>query len=120
MLDKIRDTKTQIKAVYINYDGKDKEERAVVRGIADEYKQECIKTIEQMSSHEYLMYIVLKEIDKKENRALRTMMFEVLFGKPNETFMTMIKKSKEPIERIEENEHGAEKYYDFYYERVAV
>lgn len=120
LIDKIRDTKTQIKAVYINYDGKDKEERAVIRGIADEYKQECIKTIEQMSSHEYLMYIVLKEMDKKENRSLRTMMFEVLFGKPNETFMTMIKKSKEPIERIEENEHGSEKYYDFYYERVAV
>lgn len=120
LIDKIRDTKAQIKATYINYDGKDKEERAVVRGIADEYKQECIKTIEQMSSHEYLMYIVLKEIDKKENRALRTMMFEVLFGKPNETFMSMIKNSKEPIERIEEDEQGAEKYYDFHYKRVAV
>lgn len=120
LIDKIRDTKTQIKAAYINYDGKDKEERAVIRGIADEYKQECIKTIEQMSSHEYLMYIVLKEMDKKENRSLRTMMFEVLFGKPNETFMTMIKKSKEPIERIEEKEDGTERYYDFYYERVAV
>lgn len=120
LIDKIRDTKAQIKATYINYDGKDKEERAVVRGIADEYKQECIKAIEQMSSHEYLMYIVLKEIDKKENRALRTMMFEVLFGKPNETFMSMIKNSKEPIERIEEDEQGAEKYYDFHYKRVAV
>lgn len=120
LIDKIRDTKAQIKATYINYDGKDKEERAVVRGIANEYKQECIKTIEQMSSHEYLMYIVLKEIDKKENRALRTMMFEVLFGKPNETFMSMIKNSKEPIERIEEDEQGTEKYYDFHYKRVAV
>ena len=120
LIDKIRDTKAQIKAAYVNYDGKDKEERAVVRGIADEYKQECINTIEQMSSHEYLMYIVLKEMDKKENRALRTMMFEVLFGKPNETFMSMIKNSKEPIERIEEDERGAEKYYDFHYKRVAV
>lgn len=120
LIERIRSVKNQIKAMYINYDSKDKDERAVVRGIADEYKQECIKTIEQMSSHEYLMYIVLKEIDKKENRALRTMMFEVLFGKPNETFMSMIKNSKEPIERIEEDEQGTEKYYDFHYKRVAV
>ena len=63
------------------------------------------------------MYIVLKEVEKKENSSIRNLMFEVLFGKPNETFMQMIAASKEPIAKIEEDEEGDESYYLFKFSR---
>lgn len=74
--------------------------------------------IDKMSSHEYLMYIVLKEVEKKENRSIKNLMFEVLFGKPNETFMGMIEKSKDKICVIEEDPNGEEQYYSLRFKRV--
>lgn len=120
LIERIRGYKQQIKALYINYNEKDKAGRAATRELAAQYKQECINAIESMTSHEYLMYIVLKEMDKKENRSIKGIMFEVLFGKPNETFMKMIKESKTPLEYIEESADGLEKYYEFNYKRIIV
>ena len=120
LMDKIREFKLAIKSLYINYEEKDKAGRAAVRESAAQYKQECIRAIESMTAHEYLMYIVLKEIDKKENRSIKNIMFEVLFGKPNETFMKMIKESKSSLEYIEEDPNGSERYYDFNFKRIAI
>ena len=120
LIEKIRDYKQQIKALYINYNEKDKAGKSVIREAVAQCKQECVNAIESMSSHEYLMYIVLKEMDKKENRAIKGIMFEVLFGKPNETFMKMIKASKTSLEHIEESDSGTEKFYDFSYKRSVV
>lgn len=116
----IKGAKDRIKEGYINYDKKDEEARRIVRESAEECKNACIELITSMSSHEYLMYIVLKELDKKENRAIKNLMFDVVFGRPDETFMRMIKASKEPIERIEEDENGSETYYDFHYRRCEI
>lgn len=119
IIEKIRNVNSQIKALYLDYDNKDKDERAAIRSVADDYKQECIDIIGGMSSHEYLMYIVLKEMDKKENRSIRGFIFETLFCEPSEAFMSMINKSKEPIYALEKCEDGDEHYYDFSYTRVA-
>ena len=54
----------------------------------------------------------------RENRQIKNLMFEVLFGKPDETFIHMINKSKEPICKIEEAEDGGETYYSFRFKRV--
>ena len=71
-----------------------------------------------MSSHEYLMYLVLREVEKKENRPIRNLMFEIMFGKPDETFMKMIQESKDEVYMLEESGEGTEKYYDFTFKRV--
>ncbi len=118
LIERVRGYKQQIRALYINYNEKDAAGKAVIRELADQCKQECIEEIESMTSHEYLMYIVLKEMDKKENRSIRGVMFEVLFGKPDETFMRMINASKTPLEYIEEDETGTESYYGFHYKRI--
>ena len=117
IIDTIREYKEMIKRLYIGYDEKDKQGKELIREEAAIYKRECIKFIDKLSSHEYLMYIVLKDLEGKENRDIKALMFEVLFGKPNETFMKMINVSKEPIYRIEEDENGEEVYYNIRFSR---
>lgn len=113
IIETIRGYKEMIKRLYVNYADKDKQGKELVREEAAAYKRECINFIDKLSSHEYLMYIVLKDLEAKENKDIKALMFEVLFGKPNETFMKMINLSKEPIQRIQEDENGEEIYYNF-------
>lgn len=118
-IDTIRAYKNAINELYINYDLKDKNGKLLVKENVSYLKEQCENEIDHLSSHEDLMYLVLKELDKKENRAIRNFMFEIMFGKPNETFMKMILDSKETVYKLEEDENGSEKYYDFTFKKVA-
>lgn len=102
----VRKAKDEIRLLYIDYDMKTKEERLAVRQLAMERKQQCIDDIEKLSNGEYTMYITLKELETKEYRDVSRFMFEVLFGKPNETFFTLIQKSKEPLYQLTETDDG--------------
>ena len=119
IIETIREYKALISRLYVSYDEKDKGSKELIRETAALYKRECIALIDKMSAHEYLMYIVLKDMEKKENRSIKNLMFEVLFGKPNETFMKMINESREPIYMLEEDENGSETYYSFKYKRIS-
>lgn len=118
IIEMIKFYKTKITEAYVGYDDKDKIGRMLAREVAAQLKQQCVSAIEKMSSHEYLMYLVLKEVEKKENRSIKSLMFDTMFCKPNETFMKMIEHSREPIFMIVEDENGVEKYYDFPFKRV--
>lgn len=118
IIDLIKYYKDQINRVYIPYLEKDKAGRKTIREEAAELKRKCMDVVESMSSHEYLMWLVLKELELKENRSIRNLMFEILFGKPSETFMCMLEKSKNTIYKLQETENGLEKYYDFNFERI--
>lgn len=117
IIETIKECKSKITQAYIDYEKKDRAGKDATQEAVALLKRECIDVIDSMSSHEYLMYIVLKEVEKKENSSIRNLMFEVLFGKPNETFMQMIAASKEPIAKIEEDEEGDESYYLFKFSR---
>ena len=118
IIEMIKFYKTKITETYVGYDDKDKIGRMLAREFAAQLKQQCVSAIEKMSSHGYLMYLVLKEVEKKENRSIKNLMFDTMFCKPNETFMRMIERSKEPIFMVVEDAEGTEKYYDFHFKRV--
>lgn len=119
IIEMIKFHKARITEAYMGYDEKDKAGRQLVREAAFQIRQECENVLSKMSSHEYLMYLVLKEMEKHENRDIKNFMFEIMFGKPDETFMGMIEKSKEPVYMLEEWAEGTERYYDFSFKRVA-
>lgn len=119
IIEMIKFYKTRITETYIGYDEKDKAGKQLAREIASQLKQECEYAISKMSSHEYLMYLVLKEVEKKENRSIKNLMFEIMFGKPDETFMKMIENSKETIYTLVECADGTENYYGFSFKRAA-
>ena len=118
IINTIKQYKLSITQLFVTYNEKDKFGKELIKETAAKYKRECMDVIDKMSSHEYLMYIVLKEVEKKENRSIKNLMFEVLFGKPNETFMGMIEKSKDKICVIEEDPNGEEQYYSLRFKRV--
>lgn len=119
IIEMIKFYKTRITETYIGYDDKDKIGKQLAREIAMQLKQECENAISKMSSHEYLMYLVLKEVEKKENRSIKNLMFEIMFGKPDETFMKMVEASRECVYMLVEDAEGNEKYYDFSFKRAA-
>ena len=119
IIEMIKFYKTRITETYIGYDDKDKAGKQLAREIAAQLKQECENAISKMSSHEYLMYLVLKEVEKKENRSIKNLMFEIMFGKPDETFMKMVDESRETVYMLVEDVEGTENYYDFSFKRAA-
>lgn len=118
LIEQMREINARIKTTFMDYECKGKDERGEVKRVAKDYKQDCIEVIGHISSHEYLMYIILKELDKKENRSIKTLMFETLFGRLDEAFIAMISQSREPIEVITEDPLGEERLYDFSFKRV--
>lgn len=118
IIEMIKFYKTRITETYIGYDEKDKAGKQLAREIAAQLKAECESAMSKMSSHEYLMYLVLKEVEKKENRSIKNLMFELMFGKPDETFMRMVTDSKETVYMLVEDAEGDEKYYGFSFKRA--
>lgn len=113
----VRSAKEEIKKLYVEYDNKTREEKEIVWRQVAECRQECIDAIDKLSDSEYTMYLTLKEIDKEETKDVARFMFEVLFGKPNKSFFTMIEKSKETIYELVEHEQGDIQIYDIKFEK---
>lgn len=108
--DKIIDIMVQVKKaitkIYLGYDQLDFTDRFLARIQAALLKRQYIRIVDNLSKHTYLTYLVLKELDNKKYRSLHNLMFEILFGEPNETFMKMINESKEDMTKIIEIEGG--------------
>lgn len=114
----IRKAKDDIRKMYIDYDTKKKDEKELIWNQVAERRQECIDAIDKMSECEYTMYLTLKELDNKDTKDVYRFIFEVLFGKPNESFFRMIEASKEPLYTLEEAEDGDITLYEFKYKKV--
>lgn len=119
VIDTIQKARLEIRQLYIDYEEKDKVEKKLTQEKVAECKRKYIDIIDKMSEHEYLMYLVLKEIDNKKYRDIHNTVFEIVFGKPNEAFMKMISSSKEPLVKLVESSVGEIKLYDFTYEKTA-
>lgn len=116
----IRNVKDDIKRLYVDYEQKTKEEKEQIWQLAAEKKQEGIDAISRMSENEYVMYLTLRELDKKENRDISRFIFEVLFGKPNLSFFKMIERSREPIFEMTESMDGDIEYFGFKFEKTLI
>lgn len=112
VIEKIRTAKKEISRLYIDYDLKSREEKENIWNITAEIKQECVNEIDKMSENQYTMYLILKELDNEEYKDVSRFVFEVLFGKPNESFFKMIDDSKEDVYELVEGD-GDIQLYDF-------
>lgn len=120
MIEILQRARQEIKHLYINYDEKEKNERKLIQEQVAECKRRYIELIDKMSEHEYLMYLVLRELDNKQYRDIHNTVFEIVFGKPNEAFIQMIDNSKDTIKKVQECENGEIKLYNFSYEKVEI
>lgn len=109
----IRSYKDERNRVFSDYDVMNKDEKETAWKKAGEIKQQCIDEIDKMSSSPSLMYIILKELDNPDYKDVSKFIFEVLFGKPNKAFFTMIKESREDIYILSQNPNGDISYYGY-------
>lgn len=116
----VRTAKEDIRKMYIDYDTKSKDEKQVILKRSAERKQECVEEIEKLTESLCTMYLTLKELDNKEYRDVSRFMFEVFFGKPNESFFKLIKNSKEQLYQLKESDDGNIRLYDFNFTKVPV
>lgn len=112
IIEKIRQAKNETKFLFIDYDTKGDDEKAVILQKAAELKAECVEAIDAMSEVQAVMYLTLKELDNPANKDLRRFIFDVLFSKPNKAFFKMIYESKENIFSLLETD--ADPDYLFY------
>ena len=113
VIDIVRSAKEDIRKMYVDYDTKKKDEKQLIYKQNTERRQECIEEIEKITNSPSVMYVILKELDNKEYKDVSRFMFEVFFGKPNESFFKLIEDSKEDIYQLQENEDGDIQLYDF-------
>ena len=120
IIKKIRDAKDEKRKLFIGYDQLSKDEKQNILRMAYEIKQECIEEVMKMSNSLSTMYLVLREIDKKETSDVARFVFEVLFGRPDYQFFKMIKQSRQPIETLQETECGDIEYYGLTFKKVTI
>lgn len=116
----IRDSKAELKRIFIEYDNKTRDEKNIVLQIAEEIREKCVEDIDKATNNKATMYYVLREIDKKEFQDVARYMFVVCFAKPSETFFQLIEESKEPLYKLVECEDGDIQLYDYKFKKVVV
>ena len=120
VLDIISATKAKIDKLYLDYEGKTKEEKAEVRDIVADIKQECVEYIDGLTLSRDAMYLLLCAIDSKEYSRCKRLLFTSLFGTPNKSFFELIQQNEEPIIKLEENPDGDIKLYDYKFTKTTV
>lgn len=118
IIDIIRDTNKELRALYIDYDTKTKEEKKEIGTQANDLKQDCIEYINNTTIHETTMYLLLLAIDNKDYRDIKRRVLLTLFGTPNKLFYTMIRDNQDKLETLVENADGSELLYDIRYSRI--
>ena len=120
IIDVIRAAKEERRKLFAEYDNMSKDDKEAVWQRAGEIKQACIDEVDKMSSAPGTMYLVLKELDNPNYRDVSKFVFEVLFGKPDEAFFTMIKDSKDDIYTLVDDEDGDISFYGFRFSRFPI
>ena len=114
----IRAAKEEKHKLFTGYDTMSQSEKESVWRYAGEIKQDCIEEVERLSSCPATMYLVLKDLDSPDCRDVAKFVFEVLFGRPDEAFFTMILNSKEDVYTLVEDDDGELEFYGFHFSKV--
>ena len=114
----IRAAKEEKHKLFTGYDTMSQSEKESVWRYAGEIKQDCIEEVERLSSCPATMYLVLKDLDSPDCRDVAKFVFEVLFGRPDEAFFTMILNSKEEVYTLVEDDDGELEFYGFRFSKV--
>ena len=113
IIDIVRTTKASINYLYLDYDLKTKGEKEIVKRQVADIRQECVEYIDSLSTNEHIMYLLLKDIERKPYKDISKFIFEILFGTPNKAFFTMIINNQEKMWQLKEHEDGNIKLYDY-------
>ena len=78
-------------------------------------RQECVNTVKKIVFGEKTMFYLLQQIEQPEYSDISRLLFNVLFGAPNESFYTLITASRQPIGNLVKDEGGDIQIYGVNY-----
>ena len=78
-------------------------------------RQHCVELIKKAKMSEKTMYYLLSLIENEDYKDISRLLFNMLFGAPNESFYRLIEKSRESVGFLKETPDGEIKLYDFSY-----
>jgi hypothetical protein len=113
IIELIKDLSRDIARQYIGYEYKTKSEKSATKTVVADLKQECVNYINNITIPDTVMYLVLKEIDNKNNYAYARLIFNTLFGTPNKKFFQMIIDKTDEIYCLDESSVGKIKLFDY-------
>lgn len=120
VLDLIKQLKQEISSLYINYDSKSKEEKKNIHDIVQDKKEECINYINDISIAPYAMYLLVKEIDNERNSGYARLIFNILYGTPNQSFFGMIRDNSDNLFKLVEDDNGDIDLFGYKYSKIAL
>lgn len=120
VLDLIKQLKQEISSLYINYDSKSKEEKKNIHDIVQDKKEECINYINDISIAPYAMYLLVKEIDNERNSGYARLIFNILYGTPNQSFFSMIRDNSDNLFKLVEDDNGDIDLFGYKYSKIAL
>ncbi len=102
VIDLVRNTNSEIKAVYNN----NFLDNATKFELTSAIKQDCVDHISDIKFSYSTMYWILLLIESKDYSDISKMLFSILFGAPNLSFFEVIQDSQDSIGTIYENSKG--------------
>lgn len=120
IVEAVKKAKEETRKLYVGYETKSNEEKEIIWSRASDIKQECVDAIDKMTNSPAVMYLVLRELDSKKYRDISRYVFEVLFGKPNESFFRMIELSKDRIYELTETYDGELEFYGHKFTKIPI
>ncbi len=100
IIGEIKNLRTEIQEMYVGYQGKSKEERSIIAREANLLRTRYVEILDAKRFSEIELYLLLKEIDKEENRSCAGTIFNTLFSMANPLLYDMIRNNSDDIYKI--------------------
>ena len=99
-IDSIKSMREKIQCLYVDYNTKSKEEKAIITREVNCIRQMQVELIKNKSFLDFELYLLLREIDKDKNAGYARTIFDTLFATGNEVLYEMIRETSGDIYKI--------------------
>ena len=100
IIDHVKEMRSSIQNIYMDYKNKTKEEKTVLTKEANEIRSKCIEYISSKKYNEIELYMLLREIDKERNSDYARTIFDTLFATGNKDLYDLIRIESDDIYKI--------------------
>ena len=116
IINDIKSMREQMQRVYIDYQSKSKEEKAIIVAEANAIRQKQVEAIQNKTFTDIELYMLLREIDKDKNAGYARTIFDTLFSTGNKDLYDMIRESSGDIYKLSKRQGEiAVKLFDYPY-----
>ena len=100
IIDHVKEMRSSIQNIYMDYKNKTKEEKTVLTKEVNEIRSKCIEYISSKKYNEIELYMLLREIDKERNADYARTIFDTLFATGNKDLYDLVRMESDYIYKV--------------------